>query len=41
MLLGSLDLLQDNPSGFFRLAALTVSALVSAVTIHEFSHALV
>ena len=41
MLLGSLDLLQDNPSGFFRLAALTVFALVSAVTIHEFSHALV
>ena len=41
MLLGSLDLLQNDPSGFFRLAVLVIFALVSAVTIHEFSHALV
>jgi Zn-dependent protease len=41
MLLGSYDLLADDPSGFFRLAVLIVFALVSAVTIHEFSHALV
>ena len=41
MLLGSLDLLQDDPSGFFRLAVLIVFALITAVTIHEFSHALV
>ena len=41
MLLGSLDLLQSDPSGFFRLAVLIVFSLVFAVTIHEFSHALV
>jgi len=41
MLLGSYDLLADDPSGFFRLAVLIVFALVTAVTIHEFSHALV
>ncbi|MCH8799855.1 MAG: site-2 protease family protein [Chloroflexi bacterium] len=41
MLLGSFDLLQDDPSGFFRLAVLIVFALITAVTIHEFSHALV
>jgi len=41
MLLGSLDLLADDPSGFFRLTVLIVLALVSAVTIHEFSHALI
>jgi Zn-dependent protease len=41
MLLGSYDLIADDPSGFFRLAVLIVFALVTAVTIHEFSHALV
>ncbi len=41
MLLGSYDLLADDPSGFFRLAVLIVFALITAVTIHEFSHALV
>ncbi len=41
MLLGSLQLLQDDPSGFLRLAVLIVFALVTAITVHEFSHALV
>ncbi len=41
MLLGSYDLLVDDPSGFFRLMVLTICTLVTAVTIHEFSHALV
>jgi len=41
MLLGSLQLLQDDPSGFLRLAVLIGFALITAVTIHEFSHALV
>ena len=39
MLLGSYQLLQDDPSGFLRLAVLVAFALVTAVTIHEFSHA--
>ena len=41
MLLGSLDLLQSDPSGFLRLAVLIMFALITAITIHEFSHALV
>ena len=41
MLLGSFDLLANDPSGFFRLTVLIVFALVTAVTVHEFSHALV
>jgi len=41
MLLGSYDLIADDPSGFIRLMVLIVFALVTAVTIHEFSHALV
>ena len=41
MLLGSLDLLQDDPSGFFRLAVLIAFSLITAITVHEFSHALV
>ena len=41
MLLGSFDLIANDPSGFFRLTVLIVVALVTAVTIHEFSHALV
>ena len=35
------SLLFDDPSGFVRLAALVVLSLVVAITIHEFSHALV
>ena len=41
MLLGSYDLIANDPSGFIRLMVLIVFALVTAVTIHEFSHALV
>ena len=41
MLLGSFDLLADDPSGVFRLTVLIVFALLTAVTIPEFSHALV
>lgn len=41
MLLGSFDLLLDNPAGFLRLAVLVAFSLVVAVTFHEFSHALV
>jgi len=41
MLLGSFNLIADDPSGFFRLTVLVVFALVTAVTIHEFSHAMV
>ena len=41
MLLGSYDLLVHDLSGFFRLTVLTIFTLVTAVTIHEFSHALV
>ncbi len=41
MLLGSFDLLADDPSGLFRLTVLIVFALVTAVTLHEFSHAFV
>ena len=41
MLLGSIELLQDNPSGFLRLAVLIMFALITAITVHEFSHALV
>ena len=41
MLLGSYGLLADDPSGFFRLTVLVLLALVTAITIHEFSHAMV
>ena len=41
MLLGSYQLLLDDPSGFVRLMVLVIFALVVAVTIHESSHALV
>ncbi|MDA1128480.1 MAG: site-2 protease family protein [Chloroflexi bacterium] len=41
MLLGSFQLLQDDPSSFVRLAVLIAFSLVTAVTVHEFSHALV
>ena len=33
MLLGSFDLLADDPSGFFRLTVLIIFALITAVTI--------
>ena len=41
MLLGSYQLLLDDPSGFLRLTVLALFALLTAVTIHEFSHSLV
>ncbi|GIT43808.1 MAG: hypothetical protein Ct9H300mP11_17440 [Chloroflexota bacterium] len=41
MLLGSYGLLADDPAGFFRLTVLVMIALVTAITIHEFSHAMV
>ena len=41
MLLGSYQLLLDDPSGFLRLTVLALFALLVAVTIHEFSHSLV
>ena len=41
MLLGSYQLLLEDPSSFVRLAVLVTLALVTAVTVHEFSHALV
>ncbi len=41
MLLGSFDLLLDDPASFVRLTVLVVLSLVVAITVHEFSHALV
>ena len=41
MLLGSFDLLLDDPASFIRLTVLVVLSLVVAITVHEFSHALV
>ncbi len=41
MLLGSYQLLWTDPASFFRLAVLIVFSLLLAVTVHEFSHALV
>ena len=41
MLLGSYGLLADDPSEFFRLTVLVLFGLVTAITIHEFSHAMV
>lgn len=41
MLLGSYDLLLDDPAAFARLAVLIGLSLVVAITVHEFSHALV
>ena len=40
MLLGSFELLLDNPAAFVRLAVLMVLALLVAITVHEFSHAM-
>ena len=41
MLLGSYQLLLDDPSSFLRLTVLVAFSLVLAITVHEFSHALV
>jgi Zn-dependent protease len=41
MLLGSYQLLLDDPAGFVRLAVVVALALVIGITVHEFSHALV
>ena len=41
MLLGSLALLADDPAAFVRLAVVVAFSLIVAITIHEFSHALV
>ena len=41
MLLGSFQLLLDSPISFLLLVVLSAFALVVAVTVHEFSHALV
>ena len=41
MLLGSFDLLLSDPASFLRLAVLLVFSLLVAVSVHEFSHALV
>ncbi len=40
MLLGSYHLLINDPAGFLRLTVLALFALLSAITIHEFSHSL-
>lgn len=41
MLLNNYQLLIDDPSGFLRLTVLVAFSLVLAITVHEFSHALV
>ncbi|MFQ6031162.1 MAG: site-2 protease family protein, partial [Dehalococcoidia bacterium] len=41
MLLGSYQLLLSDPSSFVRLTVLVAFALLVAITVHEFSHALV
>ncbi len=41
MLFGAYDLLLSDPASFVRLTALVCFALLVAVTIHEFSHALI
>ncbi|MCH7712752.1 MAG: site-2 protease family protein [Chloroflexi bacterium] len=41
MLLGSYQLLLDDPTSFLRLTVLVAFSLLVAVTVHEFSHALV
>jgi Zn-dependent protease len=40
MLIGSYRLLLDDPAGFVRLVVLLAFSLVVAITVHEFSHAL-
>ncbi len=41
MLLSSFDLLLNDPAGFLRLTVLVLFALLTAITVHEFSHSLV
>ena len=41
MLLNSYSLLLSDPASFIRLAVLVIVALVTAITVHEFSHAAV
>ena len=41
MLLRSLDSLLYDPTGFLRLAVIVILSLIIAITVHEFSHALV
>ena len=41
MLLGSYRLIVDDPAGFVRLAVLVSFSLIVAITVHEFSHAMV
>ena len=41
MLLSSLDLLLNDPASYLRLIVLVIFALLTAVTVHEFSHSLV
>ncbi|PKB66452.1 MAG: hypothetical protein BZY81_07280 [SAR202 cluster bacterium Io17-Chloro-G4] len=41
MLLGSLDLLVDDTASFVRLAVVVAISLIVAITVHEFSHAVV
>jgi Zn-dependent protease len=41
MLFGSYQLLLEDPASFVRLAVLTIFSLVVAITVHEFSHALI
>jgi Zn-dependent protease len=40
MLFGSFDLLLENPAAFVRLLVLVIFSLLTAITVHEFSHAL-
>jgi Zn-dependent protease len=40
MLFGSFELLLENPAAFVRLAVLVVFSILVAITVHEFSHAL-
>src|ERR687891_100733 len=41
MLFGSYQLLLENPAAFVRLVVLVIFSLLAAITVHEFSHALV
>ena len=41
MLFSSLDILLSDPAGFLRLTVLVMFAVLTAITIHEFSHSLV
>ncbi|MDE2843236.1 MAG: site-2 protease family protein [Chloroflexota bacterium] len=41
MLLGSFELLLYDPASFVRLTVLVIFALLTAITVHEFSHSLI